>query len=157
MKVIRYGVSFIALLAVTGALLVGGALPASADDYGGYGGYDGNPVNCTGNFTVGAAVPVNASDGRVVGYSQMWWSNSCQANWTRAWTVDGSSTWMESDIYQSRPPGPTRRFATAVDTYTSYHFTMYIRAGATETMCGSTKMWDARTANWAFSGVYCRS
>lgn len=145
-----------AILVLTAAILASTTVSASASDYGGYGGYDGNPANCTGNLTVGAAVPVRASDGRTVGYSQMWWSNSCQANWTRAWTVSGQPTTMESSIFQSRPPGPDRRFAIAYD-YSSYHYTMYIRAGVHETMCGSTKMWDTQTRNWAFAGVYCRS
>lgn len=86
----------------------------------------------------------------------MWWSNSCQGNWTRAWTVDGRPTTIESTIAQGIPPGPTRRFAGAND-YASVHFTLYIRASPTEKMCSSTKMWDTRTLNWAFAGVYCRT
>lgn len=145
-----------AFAALTVAVFVGlSAGSASAADWGGAGGYDGNPTTCTSNINVGAAVPVKASDGRIVGYSQMRWSYGCQANWTKAWTVNGQPTTINSDIFQNRPPAPDRRFAVAED-YASSHFTMYIRAGATERMCGSTKMWDVPTGKWAFSGVYCR-
>jgi hypothetical protein len=86
----------------------------------------------------------------------MWWSNSCQANWTLAWTISGEAAVMESTIFQSRPPGPTRRFAIAND-YAPSHFTMYIHAGPHEKMCSSTQIWDTQTLNWAFSGVHCSS
>lgn len=138
---------------LTASSVVGSTNSALAADGGNY---DGNPTGCTSNWVVGAVVPVKASDGRTVGWSAMYWSNSCQANWTRAWTADGSKTTMESTIFQSRPPGPDRRFAIAND-YGTYHFTMYVRAGAHETMCAATQMWDPRTLNWAFTGTYCRT
>lgn len=136
------------------ALLTISASAQAADG----GNFDGNPVNCSNNWNVGAAVPVVARDGRVIGYSQMRWSDTCQGNWTRAWTVSGQPTTMESTIAQGIPPSPTRRFAVASD-YSSSHFTMYVRAGTTEKMCGSTKMWDVTTVDWAFTagGVYCRT
>lgn len=152
----RLTTKVVTMLVLAAAILAGGAVPASAWDAGGYGGWDGNPVNCTGNYPVGPAVPVKARDGRIVGYSQMWWSNSCRGNWTRAWTVSGQPTTIESTIFQSTPPSPTRRFAIAND-YSAIHFTMYIRSAANERMCSSSQMWDTRTLNWAFSGVYCRS
>lgn len=141
----------------TAVVLVGlTTTPAAATDWGGAGGYDGDPSTCSGNIDVGAPVPVKAKDGRTVGYTQMRWSNGCQANWVRAWTVNNQKTTIQSQIFQSRPPGPDRRFAGA-DDYESLHYTMYIRAGAHEKMCGGTKMWDVPTLAWAFSGVYCRT
>jgi hypothetical protein len=150
-RLVKYAASVLAVGALTTAL----AAPAANASDGGNG-IGGSPVNCTGNWTVGPAVPAKASDGRVIGYSQMWWSNSCQGNWTRAWTVSGQATTMESTIAQGIPPGPNRRFAIAND-YANVHFTLWVPASPTEKMCGSTQMWDTHTLNWAFTGVYCRT
>lgn len=67
---------------------------------------------------------------------------------------------MESTIFQGIPPGPNRKFAFANDyanDYANVHVTLYIGAQPTERMCGSTKIWDVQTANWALAGVYCRT
>jgi len=152
---VRDFVKYAVAVLTAGLLTLAVGVPsAGAADYGH--GIGGNPVNCANNWTVGSAVPVKAGDGRVVGYSQMWWSNSCQGNWTRAWTVSGQPTTIESDIFQGIPPGPNRKFAIAND-YANVHFTLYIGVQPTERMCGSTKIWDIPTTNWAFSGTYCRT
>ncbi|OMH32979.1 hypothetical protein [Tersicoccus sp. Bi-70] len=132
--------------------LVATAMPAQAADTGVF---DGNPVTCTRNINIGAAEPVIATDGRVVGYSQMRWSDSCQANWIRAWTANGQVTTMQSLIFQNQPTSPNRKYSKS-DDWAALHWTMYIRAGVTERMCGSTKIWDTRTQNWAYSANYCR-
>lgn len=144
-------------LAVSVVLACGGlvatAVPAHAADTGVF---DGNPVTCTGNGDVGALEKVIAKDGRVVGYSQMRWSTSCHGNWIRAWTANGQATTMQSIIFQNQPTSPDRKYSKS-DDWANVHWTMYIRAGARERMCGSTKIWDTWTQDWAYSANYCRS
>lgn len=143
--------TLICILAMLAPMLT---MSASAQDRGN--GIDGNPTECTNNWQVGRSEPVKATDGRIVGYSQMWWSESCQANWVRAYTVSGDDAVMESSIWQGRPPGPDREFVFAFD-YANDHFTMYLHAGRGQKMCGSTSIWDVRKENWAFTGSYCRT
>ncbi|AXH50495.1 minor tail protein [Gordonia phage Ruthy] len=141
-------------IAISVAGLLSAPTPtARASDYGG----DGTPLACSGIYAVGGSVPVKARDGRVVGYSRMYWSNSCRGNWVRAWSSDGAVRRFRSTIWVGIPPGPTRRWATADDNTHSYHFTRYLRVPATQKMCASTDIWDNRTRDWAHTGSYCRT
>ena len=124
-------------------------------------GADGNPVNCTNNWRVGDRVPIISDGGIVRGYSEMWWSESCQANWVRAWTVDGKETRLHSTVFQAGGPSPTREYAIA-DDHANDHFTLYLHAEPNEKMCGSSSIlqdFGGRKSgvDYAFSGTYCKT